>query len=129
MATRYEEDRVTFSADAYSIKGYEGMAWRVLGWDVEQVYEEYSDECGYCRGSGYDEEEDQNCRNCNGQGEFLRHDEEPTDRRTGFIVARMIGDDRNFVLDAGDVTPISREDYCGECGQIGCSHDGYDRED
>jgi len=28
-----------------------------------------------------------------------------------------------------DVTPLKREDYCGSCGQVGCRHDGLDRED
>jgi len=129
MATRYEEDRETFSADAYKIRGYEGVAWRVLGWDIKQIYEEYTDQCWYCRGSGYDDEKDQQCERCDGTGQTWHTEEEPTDQRTGMIVARMIGDDRDFVLDAGDITPISREDYCGGCGQIGCSHDGYDHED
>jgi hypothetical protein len=50
------------------------------------------------------------------------------ERRTGQVVCRMIGDDRNFVFDPDDLTPLDREDYCGECGQIGCCHDGLDRE-
>jgi len=32
-------------------------------------------------------------------------------------------------LDPDDVTPIAREAYCGVCGQMGCGHDGLDRED
>lgn len=49
--------------------------------------------------------------------------------RTGRIVVRMIGDHERHVVDVSDVTPIAREDYCGECGQIGCGHDGLDRSD
>jgi hypothetical protein len=48
--------------------------------------------------------------------------------RTGRVVCTMIGDDRKFALDPADVHQLAREDYCGECGQIGCCHDGYDRE-
>lgn len=44
---------------------------------------------------------------------------------TRFVV--MVGDDKRHTVDKDDCTPIEREDYCGECGQIGCSHDGYDR--
>ena len=62
---------------------------------------------------------------------------EPTDEtewsgmydRTGGVVCVMIGDDRHFVFDPEDVKPIDREDYCGECGQMGCRHDGLSRAD
>ncbi len=47
--------------------------------------------------------------------------------RTGRVVVVMIGDDRKIIVDLDDVTPIPREAYCGECGQIGCTCDGYDR--
>ena len=47
--------------------------------------------------------------------------------RTGRIVAVMVGDDRRHSLDPDDVEPLPREEYCGECGQIGCAHDGLDR--
>ena len=38
----------------------------------------------------------------------------------------MVGDDRHFTFDPDELTPIKRRDYCGECGQIGCTHDGHD---
>jgi hypothetical protein len=41
----------------------------------------------------------------------------------------MVGDDVRFAFDPSDLEPIAREDYCGECGQIGCPHDGLDRSD
>lgn len=41
---------------------------------------------------------------------------------TGYIVARMIGDDRYFVFERDEITPIEREEFCSECGQIGCKH-------
>lgn len=31
----YERDDETFSADAYAISGYEGIAWAVLGWETQ----------------------------------------------------------------------------------------------
>lgn len=46
---------------------------------------------------------------------------------TGFVRAVMVGDDRVFVLDPDDLTPIDEDDYCHGCGQLGCSHDGRDR--
>ena len=47
--------------------------------------------------------------------------------RTGNVVACMIGDDRYFVFDRNEVNSIEREEFCGECGQIGCQHDGIER--
>lgn len=49
--------------------------------------------------------------------------------RTGQVVAIMVGDDRRFVFAPEDLQPLAREAYCGECGQIGCCHDGLDRAD
>lgn len=49
------------------------------------------------------------------------------EERTGQIVAVMIGDDRHFTFDPEDAKPLAREAYCGECGQLGCCHDGLDR--
>lgn len=48
--------------------------------------------------------------------------------RTGNVVVRMVGDDRNFSVELDSLTPLARKDYCGVCGQIGCTHDGLDRE-
>jgi hypothetical protein len=50
-----------------------------------------------------------------------------TENRTGRVVAVMIGDDRRFTFEPDDLTPLNRADYCGECGQVGCCHDGLDR--
>lgn len=47
--------------------------------------------------------------------------------RTGRLVCIMVGDDRRFTVDPDDVSTLAREEYCSECGQIGCSHDGLDR--
>jgi len=49
--------------------------------------------------------------------------------RTGRVVAVMVGDDRRFAVDPEDLTPIKREAYCGVCGQLGCFHDGFEREE
>ncbi len=122
---KYEEDKETFSADAYKIRGYEGVAWRVLGWDIKQVFEEYSVDCDRdgCF-EGYDEANDEQCKKCDGTGTITMQEDEPTDQRTGMIVAVMVGDDRHFVLDQGDIIPITEDEYCHGCGQIGCTADG-----
>ena len=105
MRKRYESDDEHFSADAYQVRGYKGIAWYVLGWEVET---------GPCEWYDHD------------AGEWV-FDEEPGDVRTGQVVAVMVGDDRRFTFDEEDVIPLKREEYCGECGQMGCTHDGLDR--
>lgn len=91
----YEKDNAAFPADAYSVRQYPGVAFRVCGWETEETEDTHWD--------GIEE-------------------------RTGRVIAIMIGDDHHFSLDASDVTPLPREDYCNECGQIGCTHDALDRE-
>lgn len=102
----YERDAEHFSADAYrNVKGFGGIAWRVLGWETEPGPSEWRDE---------------------ETGEWVT-DEDPEPVRTGRVVAVMVGDDSRFTFDEDDLSPLPREDYCGECGQIGCGHDGLDR--
>lgn len=49
--------------------------------------------------------------------------------RTGRVVVTMVGDDARHVVDVDDISPLPRRDYCGVCGQIGCGHDGLDRDE
>lgn len=81
-------------AGAYRAAGYDGIAWRILGWETEPDSDTHW--------SGIE-------------------------NRTGRVVAVMVGDDRHFTFDRDDLTKLDRKDYCGECGQIGCGHDGLDR--
>lgn len=37
------------------------------------------------------------------------------------VVVVMVGDDHRYVVDEADLTPLAEEDYCPECGQIGCT--------
>ncbi len=48
--------------------------------------------------------------------------------RTGRVVCVMVGDDRRFTFDPDELTPLNDLDYCASCGQVGCSHDGRERE-
>lgn len=40
---------------------------------------------------------------------------------TGMVRMVMVGDNRVFIEDPDDVEPLT-EDYCSECGQVGCGH-------
>lgn len=44
------------------------------------------------------------------------------------VRAVMVGDDREHLVDVDDLTPLDELGYCAVCGQIGCEHDGRDRE-
>lgn len=44
-------------------------------------------------------------------------------------VVVMVGDDHQYAVDREDCVVIGDLDYCAECGQIGCAHDGRDRSD
>jgi hypothetical protein len=35
MKKHYEADSKSFTADAYRVTGYNGIAWNVLGWETE----------------------------------------------------------------------------------------------
>lgn len=126
----YETDQA-FAGKRYSVRGYRGIAFYIVGWETEPI-SEWSCECGAC---GFER--------CNGGGvTTVRHtaecdalelpvdvfySDEPAYERTGNVVAIMVGDDTPHVLDIEDCTELGELDYCHVCGQIGCSHDGLDR--
>jgi hypothetical protein len=43
---------------------------------------------------------------------------------TSKVDAHMIGDDKVFTFDVEDLIPIEDDEYCSECGQIGCTANG-----
>ena len=45
----------------------------------------------------------------------------------GWVRAVMVGDDRTHLVEVDSLTRIDREEFCGQCGQVGCGHDGLDR--
>lgn len=93
--TNYERDDSTFSAEAYSVEQYPGVAFAVYGWETQP---------------GPDTEWD------------------GIEKRTGNVLCVMIGDDRKFAFDPSEVHPLNEDDFCHECGQVGCTHDGRERE-
>lgn len=100
----YEEDNETWPADAYSVNGYRGIAFRVSGWETEPEIEQANEDNGW---TDY------------WDGESMQ--------RTGRVIAVMVGDDYQHVVDVEDLTPLGELEYCGVCGQVGCQHDGRDR--
>jgi len=50
------------------------------------------------------------------------------EERTGRLVVVMVGDDHRWSVGPDDVSPIDDLEYCAECGQLGCTADGRERE-
>lgn len=92
---------------AYTVSGWRGIAWRAI--EHPKVQEE-------CQGHPDDGE-------LNGPvGETFYCDgscEEPYEDTTQ-VICHMVGDDRKYTFDIDELTKISEDDYCPECGQIGC---------
>jgi hypothetical protein len=83
------------------IRNRSGIAWQTVDDEWEpQEYEEF-----------YEGED----------GEVYIEIVESTNPHEGMICCRMVGDDQLFYFDPSDVLPMD-EDFCIECGQIGCGH-------
>lgn len=106
-----EASELDFTA-RYSVRGYRGIAFYLLGYATEQQYEGDLLLCD-------DEECDhQTSEMCWAEGDWSI----VTD--TDKVRAVMVGDDREHIIDIDDLTKIADDDYCHGCGQIGCTADG-----
>jgi hypothetical protein len=45
-----------------------------------------------------------------------------TEGLTGMARMRMVGDDREHLVDPHDIAELGEDDYCAGCGQVGCGH-------
>lgn len=120
----------TFDFDAtYRAHGYGAIAWRVDGYATEWTQEEWvylGDEDDPDAGADdYHERTGYHYPDENPANYMYSEPEEIEDRTR--VVAHMIGDDHPFTFDIEDLEPIGDLDYCAQCGQIGCTHDGRDR--
>lgn len=115
------EDSPEFTASAYRAAGWhKGIAWRVLGWKVDPVAPWYCcncNRCGFERGGGGGRITDRGDPGCDHD---IVQSDEPDYERTGELLCIMIGDDKPHSIDPDDLEPIDDDDYCPECGQIGC---------
>lgn len=96
----------------YSNKGCPGVAYWIDGypqrWEPAIFYAVDDD------GEEYEVQEP-------GEGEWV------DDLDSGNVLAVMVGDDYRHTIAIEDLSKIDDLDYCAECGQIGCQHDGRDR--
>lgn len=93
----------------YTAEGYSGVAFRATHFETEMVEQEYDVYFG----------ED---------AEEVYTETEWVEEHTGRVVAHMVGDDRDFSFDVSELTVLDEDDYCAECGQVGCTADGRERD-
>jgi len=95
--TLIEEDEAMRSkhyeqADEYQADAYQIDGWRGVAWRILGWETEPDEDTVW---SGYE-------------------------NRTGNLVAVMIGDDRHFSVEPGDIVELDEDEYCCVCGQIDC---------
>jgi len=95
----------------YRVRNWPAVAVRVVGYP--QQWE--PDMCLMTDDDGNEWEEE------TGEGEWV------DDTECGDVLVVMVGDDRKHRVAKTDLLPLDELDYCTECGQIGCCHDGRDR--
>lgn len=98
----------------YTVAGYGGVAFYLLGYAEEWTEESWE----WC-GEDDDDRDDESL--------YLYCEPEKYDDPSR-VRAVMVGDDHVLIVDVDDLTVIGEDDYCHECGQIGCCANVY-RED
>ena len=92
----------------YSVAGYGGIAFYLLGYATETQYEGDIVIC-----------DDEDCDHSLSEMCWIEGDYSiviDTDR----VRAVMVGDDREYIVGIDDLTLLQDDDFCAECGQIGC---------
>lgn len=96
----------------YRVAGYSGIAFYLTGYATT---EEYEGDLLLCDDEECDHMLSEMCWTFGDTSLVTDYDR---------VVAIMVGDDREFIIDVEDLTKISEDDYCSGCGQIGCTADG-----
>lgn len=106
-------DTINFDA-RYRVEGRGGIAWRPVRYGTTDVYEGDVIVC-----------EDEECDHAMSEMCWAMGDTSiVTDLE--WVYAVMVGDDREESLEVETLTEISDEEFCHECGQMGCTGDGRD---
>lgn len=104
--------KIDFDA-RYQVTGHGGVAFYLLGFVTEWTEERWEwDEVG-----DPDDEDS-----------YHLIEPEAVENRQ-MVEAVMVGDDHVWKIDVDDLVLIDEDDYCHECGQIGCRGDFRPRED
>lgn len=127
MRLETTEHDAKFDGKRYTARDWNGIAFRVDGWELSPI-SSWSCECGACgfeREHGGGEVQVYHSEDC--QQNDVCYSDDPEYERTGALVVVMVGDDKRHIVDESDLTELTELDYCHECGQMGCTHDGLDR--
>lgn len=110
-----KETPIDFDA-RYKVEEYGGVAFYLLGYATRSVPVMYIST--FNDDGEYDPD---------GEEREVESDEfdEVEDRQ--WVRAVMVGDDTVHIVEVDDLTVIGEDDYCSECGQVGCTADGRDR--
>lgn len=92
----------------YEVRDWPGVAVRIDGYPRKWEPYTYQDEDGL----EIDSEE---------EGEWIEDE--------GQVIVVMVGDDKRHTVDVEDLTKLDDLAYCLECGQVGCTRDGRERND
>jgi len=128
--TTTEREGASMTLDKrYRVEGYGGIAFYAIGYTTEMTEERWtylgeeddphagSEDYYALTGDHYPDENPANY--------IYDPPEEVEDRSRVRVV--MVGDDRVITVGVDELVEISEDDYCHECGQIGCTADGRDR--
>lgn len=85
----------------YKVDGWGGIAFYLTGWAKDEVETEH---VAYV----YDDTP------------YFEYSTEIVESDTQ-VIAIMVGDDTEHIVDVDSLTKIDADDFCGGCGQIGCS--------
>lgn len=95
----------------YQVKDWPGVAVWIDGYS--KVWDPYT---------YFDEDEEGNEVELESdEGEWV---EDPNPSQ---VIVVMVGDDYRHTVDIEDLILLDDLDYCAECGQVGCTHDGRER--
>jgi hypothetical protein len=108
--------------DRVTVDGWRGIAFYVDRAETERVWPESEWLCFH-----HDDDTSACDDACEGWWPNPDYDE-CEDVPTGNLVVVMVGDDREHIVDPDDCTALDDDAYCHECGQIGCTMDGRDRD-
>lgn len=98
----------------YRVDGYTGIAFRLLGWATASNTPEPYLSC--IPEIDPDHEHDDSC--------YVYPEEDEVILSDTWVRAVMVGDDTVHEVEVTDLHVLADDEYCHECGQIGCTHDG-----
>lgn len=98
----------------FTVASMPGIAFWIKGYQEEWTPESWEMTCDDSDGH----EHDDSC-------ETLYSEPELAENRNR-VIAVMIGDDTEHVIEVSELTEIKADGYCRDCGQIGCTSNVYE---